>query len=141
MRESEDDSEGDDGLVDTDKQVEEALQRAQGMITTDLHTNDIQEDKLISDFVSDGCSCSEWNGNQHLQHDYFKLVRGVDLSRSELDLLILGQLLACTNQSPGVVTESHNRTSAIIHNLLVSLCVLRPLGCSMVLGGQGSRIW
>ena len=53
-RENEDDSEGDDdgcGLVDTDKRVEEAMQRAQGMITTDLRPNDIQEDKLVSDCI------------------------------------------------------------------------------------------
>ena len=66
MGENEDDSEGDDGcgLVDTDKRVEEAMQRAQGMITTDLRPNDIQEDKLVSDFVSAGCGCSKWKGKQ-----------------------------------------------------------------------------
>ena len=116
MGENEDDSGDDDGcgLVDTDKRVEEAMQRAQGMITTDLRPNDIQEDNLVSDFVSAGCGCSKWNRKQcseQFSDDYFKSVRGscAELSRSELDLVILGQLLACTNQSPGVVTESRNK--------------------------------
>ena len=93
------------------------------MITTDLRPNDTQEEMLVSDFVSVGCGCSKWKGKQRSKQfsdNYFKSVRGscAELSRSELDLVVLGQLLACTNQSLGVVTEQRSRTSAIIHNLV-----------------------
>ena len=99
----------------TPRRVQEAIQRAQAMpeVAIDLLPGDICEDQLVADFVSAGCGCTKVNGKQCSEQfslEYIKSLRAscAELSRSELDLVILGQLLACTNQSPGVVTASRN---------------------------------
>ena len=113
-----DTDDGDDdgcGVVDTDSRVQEAMRRAQGIteVTIDLLPTDIQENQVVTDFVSAGCGCTKANGRQCSEQfslEYLKSVREscAELSRSELDLVIMGQLLACTNQSSSVVTSSRN---------------------------------
>ena len=82
-------------------------------VAVDLLPGDIHEDQLVTVFVSAGCGCTKVNRKQCSEQfslEYIKSLRAscAELSRSELDPVILGQLLACTNQSPGVVITSRN---------------------------------
>ena len=64
--------------------------------------------------MSAGCGCRKGVGGQscstQFSQDHLVSIRQscAELSRSELDLVILGQLLACTNRSSGVVTSSRH---------------------------------
>ena len=66
----------------------------------------------MSDFMLTGCGCKKVGGGKQcytqFSREYIVSIRQscADLTRSELDLAIMGQLLAHTNTSPGVVTAS-----------------------------------
>ena len=104
------------GLVNTDEYVQEALDRARihSDIAIELLPTDIKEDKVVSDFMSIGCGCKKGIGGKpcstQFSQEYLVSTRQscAELSRSELDLVILGELFACTNRSSGVVTSSRH---------------------------------
>ena len=104
------------GLVDTDEQVREAMAMAQAQLDVPFEPlpNDIKEDELVAQFLLGGCGCQKGGGGKQcctqFSNEYLLSVRQscAELTRSELDLVILGQLLAFTNQSPGVVTASRH---------------------------------
>ena len=105
-----------DGLVDTEERVSEAMQTAQAQLDIPLETlpSDIQNEKAVSDFMLAGCGCKKGGGGKQccteFSQEYILSVRlsCAELTRSELDLVILEQLLAFTNNSPGVVTTSRH---------------------------------
>ena len=92
------------------------MQTAQAQLEMPLEPlpSDIQEEKVISDFILAGCGCKKGGGGKQcytqFSQEYILSVRQscAVLTRSELDLAILGQLLAFTNRSPGVVTASRH---------------------------------
>lgn len=104
------------GLVDTDERVREAMATAQAQLNVPFEPlpSEIKEDELVSLFMRGGCGCRKGGGGKQcctqFSREYFLSVRQscAELSRSELDLVILGQLHAFTNQSPGVVTASRH---------------------------------
>ena len=62
--------------------------------------------------MSTGCSCTRWKGKScslQFTKDYVKDVQlsCMELTTTELDLVITGQLLACTNTSQRTITDVH----------------------------------
>ena len=104
------------GLVDTEERVREAMQTAQAQLDVPFEPlpSDIKEDELVSQFMLAGCGCPQGNGGKQcctqFSREYVLSARQscAELTKSELDLVILGQLLAFTNRSPGVVTASRH---------------------------------
>ena len=79
---------------------------------------DKMEEQLLSQFMSSGCGCSKADGKQCYQQfsaEYIKSVRAscAELTRCELDMVILGQLIACLDTGTTVSTASrHNKEGA-----------------------------
>jgi hypothetical protein len=77
---------------------------------------DDMEDKLVSEFMRSGCGCTKDKGkpcSQLFSPEYVKSVRAscVELTRGELDMVILGQLVACMNTSATVSTAARHKES------------------------------
>ena len=71
---------------------------------------DKDEDTTVEEFFKKGCSCIKWNGKECFQQfplHYFKSTRLAmrDLDRDQLDMVLMGQILAFSNTSKMVVTE------------------------------------
>ncbi len=71
------------------------------------------EDDEVKRFMGTTCGCKLYGGKPCSEH--FKLTHiteirmsAMDLSHSELDMVILGQISACSNQSEDVVVESRH---------------------------------
>ena len=79
-------------------------------IPFDLTECDIAEDDKVQAFMTTGCKCSKACSLQ-FDVEYVKLSRAFcsDLTHTELDMVLMGQLRAFTNSSKGVVTESRHR--------------------------------
>ena len=105
--ESESEEEG-DGLT-TEQQVQEALQNLSSAsdIQVELRPCDRTEELLVAQFAMEGCGCNNKCSAQ-FSMVYIRDMRAqcYDLSHGELDLVILGQLVASTNVSDKVVAES-----------------------------------
>ena len=70
---------------------------------------DVEEDQIITKFTESGCGCSAHSGRPYSTQftvDYIKVTRLTlrELSKSELDCAVMGQLLAHSNTSVIVVT-------------------------------------
>ena len=104
--------------MDTDTRISEAMQHlrsnADEMITTGL-TSDNREHELVSQFMTSGCGCTKARGTQCCQQfsqEYIMSVRQscAELTRSELDMAILGQISASTNTGSVATTHrSHHK--------------------------------
>ena len=109
---SDEDSDEQDGLhvVDTEERVREAmasLHTAACEITITSLPTDIEEGETTSSFMASECGCSKVNGkpcSKQFSLEYVASVRATcaELSHSELDMAVMGQLMAGMNTSPTV---------------------------------------
>ena len=84
-----------------------------GEVTVDIRPCDREEDMLVEDIMQRGCGCNKWSGeccSKQFTEAYVKETRlGFrELSTKELDLIVMGQLIASTNTSAEVVTTSRH---------------------------------
>ena len=82
-------------------------------VSLDLRPCDIDEDRVVEDFMRRGCSCRKWGGkpcSEHFSVDYLRETRlsFKDLTREQLDLILMGQLIATTNTST-ITKESRHQ--------------------------------
>ena len=118
--------------LSTEQQVHEALHNLPSAsdVRVELRPCDSIEEGLLATFASVGCGCSKKCSSQ-FSLSYIRDMRAqcYDLSHNELDLVLLGQLVASTNTSEKVVVESghlgkeRRRTGRI--TMLERLCVER----------------
>ena len=101
---------------DTEFLVAEAIQcfPSGSEVSLDLQLRDINEDRTVEEFMTVGCSCRKWSGKScslQFTQEHVKDTRlsCMELTRSELDLFIMGQLIACTNTSSIVTTDSRHQ--------------------------------
>ena len=101
-------SDEEDGLT-TEEQVHEALGNLSSAndIRVELRPCDTTEEGLLATFTSVGCGCSKKCSSQ-FSLSYIRDMRAqcYELSHNELDLVLLGQLVASTNTSEMVVVDS-----------------------------------
>lgn len=104
----EESDEEEDGLT-TEEQVHEALGNLSSAndIRVELRPCDTTEEGLLATFTSVGCGCSKKCSSQ-FSLCYIRDMRAqcYELSHNELDLVLLGQLVASTNTSDMVVVDS-----------------------------------
>ncbi len=110
-----DDSENSNGDEnDTDFLVLQATARIpESEVSLELRLRDISEDQKVEQFMTTGCSCTKWKGNScsfQFTSEHVKDMRlsCMELTHSELDLIIMGQVLACTNTGEHTVTDVHH---------------------------------
>lgn len=84
--------------------------------TEEISFEDLDNDdcKLVDDFLSSGCGCQKWKGKSCSMQFNNTHVLDVRLSmraltRDELDLVVMGQLMAGANISESVSTKSYHR--------------------------------
>ena len=104
-----DESEEENGFVDTEERVREAMARAtdnnEGKDPGDVRVSDLSEKKLVDDFTSGGCGCTKGPNNSscssQFERKYIASIRDscFELSHDELDLLLIGQIMACTSSN------------------------------------------
>ena len=99
--------------MNTDERVQEAMQSlphlAEEVTITSLPT-DVKEDELICAFVSSGCGCNKKCSSQFTV-EYVTSVRSccAELTHSELDMAIMGQLAAFVNTGSQVSTAARHK--------------------------------
>ncbi len=111
---SDDDDRVDDEIdISTDTTVTEAMSRLQWI--RDVHVeptrSDVEKKELVNSFLRDGCGCNLWKQKCCSLQFSVHCVEEVrsqcaSLSHNELDLVLLGQLMAASNNTDTVVTES-----------------------------------
>ena len=89
------------GIIENSDMHEVALSRMSTM-TVDDSPADGMDDKRMVEFFENGCGCSRWNGKSCVKQFSMSHIQEIqmqcqELSRSELDLVILGQLQALMN--------------------------------------------
>lgn len=107
-----DDEQG--GVVNTDETVHEAmaaLHTISDEVTISSLPTDEAERELISHFWTSGCGCNKVSGKpcrSQFSLEYLTFVREscLELSHSELDMAIMGQLVAGMNTSSTVSAVS-----------------------------------
>ena len=89
--------------MNIDERVREAMQSLPGIAEEVSLPTDIEENELIASFVSQGCGCNKKCCSQFTR-EYVTSVCAcsTELSHGELDMAIMGQLLAYTNTSSEV---------------------------------------
>lgn len=104
-----DDDDGKEASLDTEEQIEEAMQNLRD-IYPELRQCDEKEEQLVAQFVSGGCGCSK-KCSSYFSGDHVRDMRDQcsSLSHTELDMAVLGQLTALTNTDDNVVTESRHK--------------------------------
>ena len=92
-----------------EQQVQEDLHKVPST-ELDISECDNNEEELVSQFKATGCSCVK-RCSSHFSLDYIQSMRTqcLKLSRNELDMVLLGQLIASTNTSDNIALESHHR--------------------------------
>ena len=113
--ETELDDDDESGLVDTEERVSEALRNLHSIadeITITSLPTDLAEEDLVSKFMSTGCGCVKRCSKQ-FSLEYVRSVRRqcTEQERAELDMAILGQLMASTNTSFTVSTVARHAES------------------------------
>ena len=113
------DSQDDDELT-TQEQINEALSRlpqhqpGHSAVVCEHTDSDKQEAQKVEEFMSKGCGCQYFKRRPcSLQYslDYVLTMRVncTELSRKELNLVIIGQVMAFTNSSESLATGSNHR--------------------------------
>ena len=81
----------------------------------DLRPCDVSEDGKVKDFMDRGCDdkCKKWKGGQcskqfSMEHVKESRMYFADLTHDELDLVVMGQLIAASDCSAAVSTESRH---------------------------------
>ena len=107
------DASSEDGeVVHTETRVREATQCQQtnddSIIAIGIPT-DALEHEAVSHFMTSGCGCTKTKGNpccEHFSQEYVTSRRQscAELTHTELDMAILGQIAACSNISSRVST-------------------------------------
>ena len=96
------------------EQVQEALSLVpQSGISIESLPTETQENELVASFVNAGCGCKLWNGsNCSLQFSKSDIeserLSCFALSRCELDMALLGQIMAKSNTSSNTSTTSRH---------------------------------
>ena len=97
-------------------------------MSLELHPCDIDEDRVVEEFMRRGCSCTKWDGkpcSQQFTTEYVKSLRlsFKELTRNELDLVLMGQLMATANTSDTIVDKHHKaQEKACSHNGIGGVC-------------------
>ena len=100
----------DDEVVDMETRVREATHLLQtnndSIITIGLPT-DALEHEAVSQFMTSGCGCTKAKGKpccEHFSQEYVTSMRQscAELTHTELDMTIMGQIAACSNMSSRV---------------------------------------
>ena len=114
--EGDSEEEGEGVVSDTEMLVEEALQRLPPgcAISCELRVFEVEEQQVVEEFMVKGCSCRKWGGKPcsgQFSAEYVKKMRlsCMELTREQLDMFLMGQLTAFTNNSTTVVVESRHR--------------------------------
>lgn len=101
-------------LVNTDQIVRQALHTARtdlNEVGLELRPSDIAEKRLVDNFLSSGCQCTKAHGgcSSHFSAKYVTETRAsfAEMSRQDLDMVLLGQLLAFTSISAYTYTSHH----------------------------------
>ena len=81
-------------------------------MSLELRPCDIDEDRVVEEFMRKGCSCTKWSGkpcSQQFTTEHVKTLRlsFKELTRNELDLVLMGQLMATANTSDTIVDKHH----------------------------------
>ena len=105
--------------MNTDKIVQESMRAVHtilGEVTITRLPTDDEERELVSAFVVTGCGCSKASGkpcSTQFSQDYLASVRATcfELSHSELDMAILGQLMGGMNNSSDVSVLARHKES------------------------------
>jgi len=98
------------------------------------------DDQTVSEYLESGCSCSYWNGENGVKHFSVGHLQQIimqcqELTRSELDLVILCQLQVFMNHSNLVSVEflhkptSHARPYFAYHYQGKQICLKTFLFC------------
>jgi len=125
--------------VDTEERVQEALQglhRVASVVTITSRPTDTEEEVTVSTFMTTGCGCRKVKGApcfRQFSLSYVEEFRAscVELTPAELDMVIMGQLMAGMNTSDTVSTiarhkdDDHEKCSQPSHTR-ANLCAL---GC------------
>ena len=95
--------------MNTEERVQEAMDRATDNNLNedmeDTRMSDLDEKRLVDDFTSVGCGCKKGPNRSscslQFDRDYIASVRDscLELSHNELDMLLMGQIIACTDDS------------------------------------------
>ena len=117
MHDGEDDETVPSELVDTEERVQEALQGLHtpaSVVTITNHPTDIEENVTISTFMSTGCGCRKAKGAPCFRQFSLSDVEEfrascAELTRAELDMVIMGQLMAGMNSSEIVSTTARHK--------------------------------
>ena len=115
---SESDGDGDGDVRDTEFLVAEAMRRLPpGMeVSLELRPCDIDEDQVVEEFMRRGCSCTKWGGkacSRQFTTEHVKATRlsMKELTTSQLDLVLMGQLMATTNTCDTTITDKKHHQS------------------------------
>ena len=77
----------------------------------------LEDEEIVDRFLESSCHCQLYLGgpcSKQFTSSYVLSARTscLELSRNELDMVLLGQLMACTNQSEGVVDVAAKHKAA-----------------------------
>ena len=101
--------------MDTEERIQEALNTATQM-PTEIAVADVDYDADIESFVDNDCGCTLHNGqacSTRFAYSHIKRVRyaAMELNRSELDLIVIGQLAATVS-----IHDSKRSYTSFLHS-------------------------
>ena len=146
------DEEGD--FIDTEERVREVVATATSTVTdVDIIEDrqlDSDEQDAVCSFVTATCGCNKGSKSrpcsQKFTADYILSVRAscAELARHELDMAVMGQLLACMNTQPAIGPSHHhslNDLQKLFHHISTraNQSARKCFVFSMILGGLDSR--
>lgn len=103
-----DEEEEEEAEFTTEQQVQEALQNL-GDVPVEMRPTDLEEEQMVTQFSTLGCGCHRKCSSQFSpQHIQDMRAQCFELTHTELDMVILGQLVASTNTSTDVSVESRH---------------------------------
>ena len=101
--------------INHDGLVAEALNRFPSSMSSNIQSASNPQEQVVVTFIQKTCECLKWTGkpcSSHFSAEYLGETRSscFELQKNELDLLILGQLLALSNSCSGVTTDNGSPT-------------------------------
>ena len=107
-----------EAVDDTDSLVEEALRLipAEADVEVEFRPMDYDEDWVVEDFMGESCGCKKWNGKPCSGQFDPMYVRATrlnfrELTNEQLDMAIMGQIIANSDSSETVFTESRHQAT------------------------------